>query len=32
MKESERNNWDASKQNQEMAKRISNGTLKIWEN
>jgi hypothetical protein len=29
MKESERNNWDASKQNQEMAKRISNGTLKI---
>jgi hypothetical protein len=29
MKESERNNWDASKQNSEMAKRISNGTLKI---
>ena len=29
MKESERNSWDASKQNQEMAKRISNGTLKI---
>lgn len=29
MKESERNGWDASKQNTEMAKRISNGTLKL---
>lgn len=29
MKESERNGWNASKQNQEMAKRIANGTLKI---
>jgi len=29
MKESERNSWNASKQNEEMAKRISNGTLKI---
>lgn len=29
MKESERQGWDASKQNAEMAKRISNGTLKI---
>lgn len=29
MKESERNGWNAMKQNEEMAKRISNGTLKI---
>ena len=29
MKESERQGWNASKQNSEMAKRISNGTLKI---
>lgn len=29
MKESERNGWDASKQNAEMSKRISNGTLKL---
>jgi len=29
MKESERQGWNASRQNQEMAKRISNGTLKI---
>ena len=29
MKESERNGWDASKQNAEMAKRIANGTLKL---
>jgi hypothetical protein len=32
MKESERNGWNASKMNGEMAKRIANGTLKIWEN
>jgi hypothetical protein len=29
MKESERQGWNAMKQNEEMAKRISNGTLKI---
>lgn len=29
MKESERNGWNASKTNEEMARRISNGTLKL---